>query len=148
MVLDVSTHEITTCLTKKQKLIPNSTFLKAFLLWHLCWLALVIWGRAKREIFFFFFLYILPRSICFRHSWKETVGQDEPLVLPSMGVLHPLRAEVHVTFKGLAAKQFVPKSVEIHIWIRIWHGLWKSRDWKTWSRIDNYICRLTCVRSI
>lgn len=62
MVLDVSTHEITTCLTKKQKLIPNSTFLKAFLLWHLCWLALVIWGRAKREIFFFSFYIFFPEA--------------------------------------------------------------------------------------
>lgn len=30
--------------------------------------------------FGFFFLSLLPRSICFRHSWKEAVGQDGPLV--------------------------------------------------------------------
>ena len=29
-------------------------------------------------------------------------------------LLHPLRANVHVTFKGLAAKQFIP-NVEIHL---------------------------------
>lgn len=86
----------------------------------------------------FFFLNLLPRSICFRHSWKEAVGQDEPVVRPSMGVLHSPRAEVHVTFKGLEVKQLIPKNTEIHIWIKIWHRLWKS-NWKTWSGTDKDI---------